>query len=199
MKRKIFTAVLSTAILFTACSKEDAIFEDKTTSINASGDGDGSGPSAGSSAYASSWEGSGNWTSTDSSNFRIFTYNRSLPAVTSDIMANGVVMVWARNLPMDPSFTNSDKPMMMPFYLFPDYERPKYVEYYYQTISPGNITVQYRTNNQDLIGSNGSPSQKIEYRFFVITPDGLAKKGVTQAQASQMNYQQLVTTFGVSE
>ncbi len=200
MKRKIFTTVLSTAILFTACTKDDVGYDDLTTSVNASGDGQGSGPSTGSStAYASSWESSASWSSTDSSNFRIFSFNRSLPNITSDVMANGVVMVWAKNLPMDPSFNNADKPMMMPFYLFPDNERPKYVEYYYNSINVGNITVKYRTNNHDMINGNGSPSQKIEYRYFVITPDVLAKKGMTQAQVSQMNYQQLVTAFGVSE
>jgi hypothetical protein len=200
MKRKIFTTVLSTAILFAACTKDDVGYDDMTASVNASGGGDGSGPSTGSStAFASSWESSASWSAADSSNFRIFTFNRSLPNVTSDVLANGVVMVWAKNLPMDPSFTNADKPMMMPFYLFPDNERPKYVEYYYYSANNGNITVKYRTNNQEMINGNGSPSHKIEYRYFVITPDVLAKKGVTQSQVSQMNYQQLVTAFGVSE
>lgn len=200
MKNKIFTTVLSTAILFAACSKDDVGYEDMTTSVNASGGGEGSGPSTGSAtAFASSWESSASWSSTDSSNFRIFSFNRSLPNITPDVMANGVVMVWAKNLPMDASFTNADKPMMMPFYLFPDNERPKYVEYYYNSINVGNISVKYRTNNQEMINSSGSPSHKIEYRYFVITPDVLAKKGVTQAQVSQMNYQQLVTAFGVSE
>jgi hypothetical protein len=198
MKRKIFTTVLSSAILRAACSKDEAGFIDDSNSVGISSDGGGSSAPA-SNAYASGWESPGNWTSTDSSNFKVFTFNRSFASITSDVLNNGVVMVWAKNFPVDPNLMDASKPQMMPFYLFPDNERPKYSEFWYSNASSGNITVKYRTNNSEVVNGNAGPSQKVQYRYFVIPADVLEKKGLNRESVSRMSYQEIANTIGVSE
>src|SRR5215213_8651605 len=77
-------------IIFTACNKQDLEIktENDQTKIHAS--------AAETTFYVSDWEQVSQWRSMDSANFRVFYSERSMPQLTSDVIANGVVVTYSK-------------------------------------------------------------------------------------------------------
>jgi hypothetical protein len=195
MKNKIFTVlsatVLSAGLLFTSCSK-DAL--DDTQTSRSLGEIDEQ-----PSSLASTWESAGSWSAKDSSGFRVFSFNRALPGVTSDIINNGVVKIWTKYAKMDATTGLSESPAELPFFIYSENERPKFVEYWETQTTPGNVKVTYRTTDQVLIANNGNPNAKVQFRYFVIPASELSSRNLTRDAVNAMTYQQLVNAFGVSQ
>ena len=187
---RIFCHLLLGSLLWTACSKED-LLPQKLSSISASVNV--TDPKT-SSVYASPWEEPGNWAVKDSSGFKVFSYQRTMPELTEAIVNKGAVLVWAKDL-VDPTIGLMDKPMLTPFYFFPDNERPKYTEYWYPTTSIGAVNLSFRTTDSE---ENQNPNNKVKLRFMVIPQEVLQKNKLTAKDVYRLSYTQVINMLGVS-
>ena len=110
--KKWFTLILSITILFTVCTKNDIGSENpeeqKTIRTLASDN----------SVYVSGWEKISSWNYSDSGGYRTYYFNRETPQLTSDAIANGVVVTYSRVNSSDPDYQIFTRPIMLPFYFF---------------------------------------------------------------------------------
>lgn len=195
MKTGIITLAIS-AILFTSCSKENLDVQstnNTTQKLSASEQISSNG------TYVSDWSQMGGWQHYDSAGFRIFYNQQSVPALTADVISNGVVATYAKlNAPSDPKYMYFTKPIMLPFYFLPPEERPANTFYWFDTNTPGTIRIGYRTTSRDetLSGQEGN----LQFRYFVIPKEFLAAHNLDAATVKyHYTYQQLISLLGVKE
>ncbi|HVG42066.1 MAG TPA: hypothetical protein VM888_10690 [Chitinophagaceae bacterium] len=194
MEMRYFTNTLVGAILLTACTKADLISQaidtnNKSSEIQTS--------ITASMPFASTWEEPAAWKTKDSANYRTYTCQRSMPELTDGIVKNGVVMVWAKNL-VDPTLGMIEKPMLTPFYFFPDNERPKYTEYWYTTPQAGAVSLSFRTN-ESLTEGTQIPNNKVRLRYILIPQEVLKKNNQTATSVYKLTYTQLTSILGIGQ
>jgi hypothetical protein len=148
-------------------------------------------------SYVSAWESGANWTRSDSSEYAIFLSPKMVPAITSEVVSGGAVLVWARNLPTADGVW--EKPVLLPFYLLPDLGRPKYNEFYYYEKSNGTLTMKFRTN-KGLYGFTPTPPPSdVQFRTFVLTPDMMQELKMDPVSITKLTYTQLLQLLNRSD
>ena len=118
--RCVFTAVVF--LLFTACSKRDIQVHslERTLSVKEA--------ETKPQVYSTAWESIPAWSAQTAPDAMNFSYTRSVPQLSNEVLDNGVVLVFARNLWEEKGELKElaipDKPLMMPFYFLPYFEKP---------------------------------------------------------------------------
>ncbi|MEI6949414.1 hypothetical protein V9K67_19665 [Paraflavisolibacter sp. H34] len=194
MKRKFTTTVCTLLIALVAFSNNlppaDTNITRKTElDLHESGPG----------IYNSGWESVSAWASQREGSTTTCQFNRPAAEITASVLANGVVLVFARNLwTEEPSFVElgaPDKPIKMPFYFLPDFDKPDYSEMW--SFSPKENAIQLTLQVK---GANAtwSPGTKVEFRYMVISREALQRKGQTVASVRKMPYNDVVETFALN-
>jgi hypothetical protein len=186
-----------TALFFTilaACSKQDIRDTSLQTTLLLQQQ-----QSRQSRVYSSGWEMVPGWKAETSTEAVSFFYTRHLPELSKSILDDGVILVFARNLWVnDPALKDMDdapeKPLMMPFYFLPYFEKPNYTEQW-------NYSAEENKINVSLVVKGGEdaavPGKKIQLRFIVIPGEVLKEKKQTSAEVRKLSYDQLVKTYGL--
>jgi hypothetical protein len=193
--KKWITLWCTSAILFTACSKDDLQANQQENASTPVGI-----RSAENNYYASNWEQMKSWNHTDSSGYRLYYSEKINPELTSDVINGGVVMSYAKINMTDPNYTQFNNPSMMPFYFLPPWERPNLSFYWYEEADPGKLRVFYRTKSKDDLPAfpEGKTMNDFQFRYFVITREFLDSHGLTPSDVkNHYTYQQLVNLLGV--
>ena len=184
-------------ILFTACSKNDVVSENsddqKTIRAQASDN----------SFYASGWEKITTWKYSDSAGNRTYYFHRETQQLTSDAIANGVVVTYSKVNTSDPEYQIFTRPIMLPFYFLPPGERPMNAFYWYDMNTPGLTKVGYqiKITKVDMPQMGGNVTlPDFQFRYFVISKAFLDKKGVDAKTVKYYyTYQKLLTLLGVDQ
>ena len=187
------TLLCSSALAFTACNKEDLKDDQANESLSAK--------ASSNSFYVSEWEQVPSWQRTDSANFRVFYTERNTPELTSEVIANGVVVTYSKINTTDPDYKMFSKPIMLPFYFLPAGEKPINSFYWYDMSTPGITKVSYRIMNykedNPPMPSNISLPD-FQFRYFIISQAYLDSKGVDANTVKyHYTYQQLVNFLGL--
>jgi hypothetical protein len=193
MKAGKFTiAILFCTTIFISCSKDKSISNDSQDNpVRSTATLD-------KFSYISDWEGGNSWTLSDSASYKIYLHEKNIPELTGSILANGAVLVWARNYAKD-NGERMSKPQLLPIHVLPEQGRPAYDNYWYYLLNDSKITVKYRTNKYLYAGGSTFiplPDSDVQLRYFVLSADDLAAAGYNQNTVRQLSYDQLVDKFG---
>ena len=190
MKKGMFTLALAITAILTACTK-DSILEEPIVK------GFASEPVA-SASVVTSWENGYNWTRTDSSDYRLFTYTRLVPGLDQDILSNGAILVFVKNIPLEDD-RRVNKPIRIPFHVLPSFGKPGYDQVWYNQNMIGKILVKYRTNKHKYGIEAEIPDHGVQVRYFIISPSDLKRYGHTPVSISRLNYQELIHLLNTGE
>ena len=186
-----------TALIFTiiaACSKQD-IHETLLVKMSLA---QGKEPQSG--VYSSGWESVPAWNATTSPEAVRFSYTRQMPNLNKDVLEHGVVIIFARNLWAEEAGLKEmdkapEKPLMMPFYFLPYFEKPDYTEQWNYTAEENKVTISLVVKGGE---DAAVPGKKIQLRYIVIPAQTLKEKNQTAAAVRKLSYDKLVQTFGLS-
>jgi hypothetical protein len=193
MKTGKFTLLILAAATFAACSKDKTITEHASGSLRSATTSDKE------THTITAWESGYGWTPGDSSNYRIQFHDRATPEITDDIITNGAVLVWAKNIPADDGSTIT-KPQILPLAVIPDLGRPAYNNYWYFKTTTGNVTVKFRTNKYMYTQEPAPlPNSSVQFRYFIIPRAELDQYGYTQATISRLTYEELTNLLGTPQ
>lgn len=186
-----------TALIFTiiaACSKQD-IHETLLVKMSLAQEKE---PQSG--VYSSGWESIPAWNATTSPEAVRFSYTRQMPNLNKDVLEHGVVIIFARNLWAEEAGLKEmdkapEKPLMMPFYFLPYFEKPDYTEQWNYTAEENKVTISLVVKGGE---DAAVPGKKIQLRYIVIPAQTLKEKKQTAAAVRKLSYEKLVQTFGLS-
>lgn len=150
--------------------------------------------------FSSGWETVPAWSAETSPGAISFSYLRPVPDLNSGTIDNGAILVFARNLWVnDPVLKEMnkapEKPLMMPFYFLPYFEKPDYTEQWNYNATENNINVSVVVKGGE---DAAVPGKKIQLRFIVIPPEVLQEKKQSVQAVRKLSYDQLVKTFSLS-
>ena len=186
-----------TALIFTiiaACSKQ-YIHETLLVKMSLAQEKE---PQSG--VYSSGWESIPAWNATTSPEAVRFSYTRQMPNLNKDVLEHGVVIIFARNLWAEEAGLKEmdkapEKPLMMPFYFLPYFEKPDYTEQWNYTAEENKVTISLVVKGGE---DAAVPGKKIQLRYIVIPSQTLKEKKHTAAAVRKLSYEKLVQTFGLS-
>jgi hypothetical protein len=152
------------------------------------------------SAFFSEWETVSSWNSQVTNNTIVFSYSRQFPGLNKEVLANGAVLVFARNLWADDLSLKefgfeANKPLLMPFYFLPYFEKPDYTEQWNYTTEKNSVKVSLTTKGAS---QAAMPGKKIQLRFVILPAELLKQKGQTIQGVRKLSYDKLVQTFGMT-
>jgi hypothetical protein len=152
------------------------------------------------SVFFSEWESIPAWVTEKNNGDIIFSYSRQFPQLWEPALANGTVVVFARNLWADDlslkDFNkDAEKPLMMPFYFLPYFEKPNYTEQWSYNTGNNKITISLVVK-----GSSDAiiPRQQIQLRYVIIPGQVLKEKNQTVTNVRRLSYDQLIKIFQLS-
>src|SRR5215203_4583300 len=177
--------------VFAACSKQDiAISATQKTFVT---------QQAGtqSKLFISDWEVIPSWKKETNNKATVFSYVRNVPGLNDNV----TVLVFARNLwtgdEGDKELgSKSEKPLMMPFYFLPYFEKPNYTEEWTYAVGENKINISLVLQKTQPIAQ--PPGKKIQLQFFVIPHQVLSEKKLTTESVRKLSYDSLIQTFGSS-
>src|SRR4051812_34177530 len=106
MKKGMFPLFIIMVAACTACSRDKEIIENKTDvhiGIAAVDE----------KSVITNWESASTWNVGDSSNYVVYLHDRAFPEITSNVIANGAVLVFVKNIRSDEGGMIS-KPQLLP-------------------------------------------------------------------------------------
>ena len=147
--------------------------------------------------YSSGWETVPAWNTESNTQSTSFFYTRYLPELKTDILNNGVVLVFARNVWEGNSSLKEfddvpEKPLLMPFYFLPYFEKPDYTERWDYKASENKIDISLMVKGK---GKVAPPNKKLQLRYLVIPEKMLREKKQTAQSVHKLSYEELVKTF----
>ena len=186
--RFVLTALFITFLV--ACSKQDIRVNPTQATFATEQIGSQS------KLFISEWEAIPSWKTETKNKVTIFSYARQVPELND----NETVLVFVRNLWTSDEANKerndkAGKPLMMPFYFLPYFEKPNYTEEWTYTLGESNINISLV-----LPGSQPGvqPGKKIQLQFFVIPRQILSEKKLTAESVRKLSYDNLIQTFGSS-
>ncbi|MER3471067.1 MAG: hypothetical protein C4330_06970 [Chitinophagaceae bacterium] len=111
---------------------------------------------------------------------------------------NGVVITYAKLNTTNPNYLMFNKPVSLPFYFLPPWERVANTFYWYDSNTPGSLKIAYRTGSkaEKLTGEEAN----LQFRYFVITKEFLTAHDLDAATVKQnYTYQQIINLIGTKE
>lgn len=176
MKRGIFTSVCFSLFLI-SCTKHDQIDELL-------------GNQPGQQVFASAWEpvASNTWQGGASDGMHVYSYRRALPQLTSGVMNDGTVIVYAKGYGFGEPV--GSRPMSLPFMFYTGSEQQSVPYAWEMNNTPGNVQISLRmTQGAEGIFLTGRDGVALQY--FVLPKEFLLKHNLTKQSASKLSYNQL--------
>lgn len=188
--RIVVTALVLT--ILAACSKQDIVQSYQSPSINKQ--------EISPAMIISDWESVPLWNTLKNSEATVFTYQRKFPGIKKSVLDNGIVLVFARNLwTGEPALKDLDdvpgKPLMMPFYFLPYFEKPDYTEQWNYSAEDEGIQVSLEVKGTT---EANMPRKKIQLRYVVLPEKILKEKNQTREAVRKLSYEELLRTFASS-
>lgn len=147
--------------------------------------------------YSSGWEKVPAWQVAAGTGSLLYTYSRPLEEVSSSVLKEGVVVVFARGYDFEGVSTKEDKPLGLPFYMALASEAaPQPVAWSYSAGEKG-VTVGL-SMDAALKGSFEQAREDIQFRFFVLSPDFLRQHKLSPMAVRKMPYAQVVALLNTA-
>lgn len=147
--------------------------------------------------YSSGWEKVPTWQVAAGTGALLYTYSRPLEEVSSSVLNDGVVVVFARGYDFEGVSTREEKPLGLPFYMALASEAaPQPIAWSYSPAEKG-VTVGL-SMDAALKESFEQAREDIQLRFFVLSPDFLRQHKLTPMAVRKMPYAQLVALLNTA-
>ena len=184
--RFVVTALFITVLA--ACSKQDTLVNPTQETFVTQQTGTQS------KLFISGWESIPLWKTVTKNKATIFSYAHKISNLNDD---NVTVLVFVRNLwagdetDKEPA-GKMGKPLMMPFYFLPYFEKPDYTEEWNYTASKNavNIALLIKGSNEAI-----QPNKKVQLRYVVIPGEKLKAKKQTAQAIRKASYDEVVQMF----
>jgi len=191
MKMKIFTIATLVLVTLVSCSKDKEIVDEALVSAQ------------GSSESVTAWESGYSWQREDSADYIVFRTEKTLPALTREILEKGAVVVALKNVPYKPDSLLTE-PRIVPFSVIPYYGndagRPIYDQHWYIIPRVGGLSLKYRSNRHQFTDEPViAPDNRVAARYFLLTEADLNRIGKTRENVFALKYAELVKLLGTSE
>ena len=147
--------------------------------------------------FISEWEAIPSWKTETKNKVTVFSYARQVPELNDD----ETVLVFVRNLWASDETNKkrndrAGKPLMMPFYFLPYFEKPNYTEEWTYAVGENKINISLVLQETQPVAQ--PPGKKIQLQFFVIPRQVLSEKKLTTESVRKLPYDRLIKTFSSS-
>jgi len=147
--------------------------------------------------YLSEWEAVPAWQLTAVKGTLFATYTRQLPQISSDILDEGVVLLFARGYDFEAVSRGEEKPVGLPFYMTLSNESmPQPFAWSYEA-KKGKVQVAL-SMQEALERGFQSARNDIRLRYFVLPSQFLQEHKLTPMAARNLSYNQLVTLLNTT-
>jgi hypothetical protein len=149
------------------------------------------------SVFISEWETILAWTAEKHGDVAVFSYNRQFLQLNKSVVTNGVVLVFARNLWANDSSLKDlnnepERPLMMPFYFLPYFEKPNYTEQWNYETEADRITISVIVKGSSDVTM---PRKQIQLCYIIIPEQDLKEKKQTVKEVRKFSYEKVIKTF----
>jgi hypothetical protein len=141
-------------------------------------------------AFSSDWESPSSWNTIYEGDLAAYYFERETRELNKNSLAGGTVAVFARGL-KDDVYNAHNKPLSLPFYLFPVYENVNgLIEYRFATMQGKvQMVIQMQKDMEKIFNDQ---KNNIQFRYFFL-PDHLLKRNkISKEQAKQLTYNKIL-------
>jgi hypothetical protein len=144
-----------------------------------------------------SWERGYAWSESDSAGFRVYSHQRTLSGLDPEIVQEGAVVIWAKNVPADQGGVIA-RPTVLPFKVLPEVGRPAYINEWYYSAREEEVTMKFRTNKHQFTDMQiPAPNGEEQFRYFLIPKEALDLWGYTPLSIRGLTYERFIALTGV--
>ncbi|WP_345255655.1 hypothetical protein [Flaviaesturariibacter amylovorans] len=197
MKRALFSSAL-VALLFSACSKSDAVAEMAPAPENAQNQQPAGNTveTTQNGSWVTGWENPSTWSKTaGNDNVSIFNTPRNFKQLDQTMLNRGAIMVFARGYNF--ADVNMNTPLGVPFHFYLPYERMNFPVFWRYVAKMYGIDLNLEMHNDQskyFIGAQPN----VQLRYFLVPPEALARMNMTADDLRQMSYTNLVNLLQVA-
>jgi hypothetical protein len=195
MNVRFFTHTLISTIFIVSCNKKDFVVEAQSLAASVVPKTYFASSNSSSNYYVSGWETVSDWNTTDSSGFRVLSYNRTTPELSQP--DNGAVLVFAKGYAFDLQTTMDQKPLSLPFYFMSADDRYMQPYHWFSNNTEGNIKVALMMPKEMEDGFKKG-GQKMQFRYFVLNDAFLKKHDLELKALRSITYNQLVQLLAIT-
>lgn len=127
----------------------------------------------------------------------LYTYSRPLEQVSASVLAEGVVVVFAKGYDFEGVSKAEEKPLGLPFYMALASQAALHPYAWSYTPEESKVTVGL-SMHEALKPGFEQAQKEIQLRFFVLTPDFLRQHKLTAIAARKMPYSKLVALLNTT-
>ena len=148
-------------------------------------------------AYSSDWESVSAWQVTVGKGTLLASYTRQLSQVSSAILEDGVVLLFAKGYDFEGVSKAEERPLVLPFYMVLANETAPHPYAWSYGVDAGKVEVAV-SMHQALKEGFDSASNDIRLRFFVLPSTFLKQHKLTPMAARSLPYSQLVSLLSTT-
>lgn len=189
MIRGLFLTLFCTCILLVSNARETPFSHNLFALTNK--------PSDHAVAYSSEWESVSAWQVTEGKGTLLASYTRQLPQVTSDLLKEGVILLFAKGYDFEGISKAEEKPIGLPFYMALASELVPHPYAWSYGVEEGKVEVGVHMH-QDLKKGFDASASDIRLRFFVLPSAFLQQHKLTPMAARKLSYSQLVALLNTT-
>jgi hypothetical protein len=141
-------------------------------------------------AFSSDWESPSSWNTKYEGDLAAYYFERQTPELSKNSLAGGIVAVFARGI-KDDVYNAHNKPLSLPFYLFPVHDNVNgLIEYRYATMEGKvQMVIQMQKDMEKLFNDQRN---NIQFRYFFLPDDLLKQHKISKEQAKQLTYNKIL-------
>ena len=147
------------------------------------------------SAYSSEWETVPSWQFSAGKGTFLATFSRQLPQISSSVLQEGVVLVFAKGYDFEGVSKAEEKPIGLPFYMSSAGEMDAQLNAWTYSSDEGKATIELRLPEVLKSDFEGA-CQDIRLRYFVVPPEFLQQHQLSAMAIRKMPYSQLSGLLG---
>lgn len=149
------------------------------------------------SAYSSEWENVQAWQFSAGKGTLLATFSRHLPEISSLVLQEGVVLVFAKGYDFEGVSEGEDKPVGLPFYMASPRVTVSQTNAWSYSIEEGKVSIVL-IMPESLNSSFKTECQDIRLRYFVFPPEFLRQHKLSTMAIRNMPYKQLIGLLGTA-
>jgi hypothetical protein len=149
------------------------------------------------SVYSSGWETVPSWQFSAGKGTFLATFSRQLPQISSSVLQEGVVLVFAKGYDFEEVSNKEEKPLGLPFYMASPDEMIAQLNAWTYALEEGKATIELKLP-EVLKSDFKRASEDIRLRYFVVPPAFMQHHQLSAMAIRKMPYSQLSGLLGTT-
>lgn len=142
-------------------------------------------------AYSSEWENVPAWQFSAGKGTLLATFSRHLPQISSSVLQEGVVLVFAKGYDFEGVSKGEEKPVGLPFYMASSKESEPNLNAWTYALGEEKVTIELSIS-QSLEAGFKTESSAIRLRYFILPPEFLQQHKLSIMTIRKMPYKELI-------